>query len=203
MAPRGPAVAVVGAPAVAVAAAAAVAAAGAAAGLAGVLAAARRAVRTSAALCVALAVAAGCGLLPPPDSKPPTVTLSDLSVTEVNLQRVRMTVRLEAHNPNSIDIPLSDVRFELALFGQPFTRGTVPEQRVTLPASASREVPVEFVVAASDLGALLRRLSAGPWPDAVWELKGSARWGASPLPIAFEKRGDSGSLRRLKELLGR
>jgi LEA14-like dessication related protein len=167
------------------------------------VAAARRAVRASAALCVALAATAGCGLLPPPDLKPPTVTLSDLSVTEVNLQRVRMSVRLAAHNPNSIDIPLTDIRFELSLFGQPFARGTVPEQRVTLPALASREVPVEFVVAASDLGALLRRLSAGPWPDGVWELKGSARWGASPLPIAFEKRGDSGSLRRLKELLGR
>ncbi len=43
------------------------------------------------------------------------------------------------------------------------------------------------------------RLLTAPVPDTVWELKGTANWGASPLPLPFSRRGDASSLRRLLE----
>jgi hypothetical protein len=144
-----------------------------------------------------------CGMFPPADLQPPKVTFSSFAVNEVGFDRTRFTVRIAAVNPNRIDIPLANVRFGLSVFGQPLAAGTVPEQRLTLPAGASTEVPVEFTVATADVSALLRKVSAGPWPDAVWELKGTAHWGDSPFAIPFERRGDSDSLRRLRDLLTR
>lgn len=144
-----------------------------------------------------------CGMLPPLDLKPPTVKFSGFAVTDVGFERTRFTVRIAAQNPNRVDIPLANVRFGLSVFGQPLAAGTVPDQRLTLPAGGSTEVPIEFTVATADIGALLRKVATGPWPDAVWELKGSAHWGDSPFAIPFERRGDSDSLRRLRELLTR
>jgi LEA14-like dessication related protein len=151
----------------------------------------------------ALASLSACGVFPPPNLEPPKVAFAGLSIDEIGAQRVRFTVRIEAHNPNPVDIPLTDVRFALAVFGEPLANGVVAERRVILPAKGSREVPIQFDVATADVGAVLRRAAAGPWPDGVWELKGSAQWGDTGLAIPFQRRGDSESLRRLRDLLRR
>jgi LEA14-like dessication related protein len=160
--------------------------------------------RAAAALVAAVAGAAACGgLLPPPGLEPPTVAFNDLGIDSVSLDRVRFTVRVAARNPNPIDLPLSDVRVGLSLFGQHVAHGAVPEPRFTLPAGGTLELPVAFTVATADLRAMLVRLARGPSSDPVWEVRGSVRWGMSPLAIPFQRRGDSESLRSLRERLGR
>ncbi len=161
----------------------------------------RVAIRLAATLCVLGSSACGA-LLPPADLKPPTVSVEDLSIESVSLERVRFTVRIATQNPNAIDIPLSNVRFDLSVLGQQVAQGAVTEQRFTLPAHGRREVPIGFTVSASDLRALASRIVLGPSGDAVWALKGSANWGVSPCPIPFEKRGDANSLKKLRELFG-
>lgn len=156
------------------------------------------------ALGVAAAAGAGCGQwFPPRNLKPPTVRFSDLSLGGVSGGRAAFTVTLETTNPNEIDIPLSNVRFELFVMGQRLGEGSVPEPRFTLPANGTRNVPVAFTVDGAALRAALVGLAIGPPADAFWELRGSANWGSSPIPIAFERRGDAGSLRKLREWLGR
>jgi LEA14-like dessication related protein len=147
-----------------------------------------------------------CGaLLPPLDLKPPTVAFKDFVVDSVSSERVRFTLKVATRNPNAIDLPLSNLYFDLALFGQQVALGRVPEQRFTLPANGDRELPVAFDVATADLRALLARLTGTGTGsvDPVWEIKGTANWGNSPLPIPFSRRGDASGLRRLLELLGR
>jgi LEA14-like dessication related protein len=159
-----------------------------------------------AAAVLALGATACSAMVPPFDLKPPTVRVSDVAIDSVSLQGVRFTLKLATHNPNAVDIPLSNVRFDLALFGQPAAQGSVPEQRFTLPARGERVVPVAFDVASADVHAMLRRLATGPAPEAIWEVKGSAHWGSSPFPLSFDRRGDLADLdglRRLRELLGR
>lgn len=144
-----------------------------------------------------------CGaLLPPADLQPPTVSFEDLSIDSVSLERVRFTVRIATQNPNAIDIPLSNVRFDLSLLGQPVAKGRVTEQRFRLPAKGRLELPIDFTVSTSDLRALAARIHLGPSSDAVWALEGTANWGASPFPIPFAKRGDANSLKKLRELFG-
>ena len=158
---------------------------------------------------VAVALAAGlasaatsCGaLLPPMDLKPPTVRLSDLAIESATLQGLRLRATFRTENPNPIELPLSDVKFDLALFGQPIAQGIVPEPSFTIPANGAREVPIAFTVAASDLRTMLSRAANGPADDPTWQLKGSLRWGVFPIPLPFERRGDSPALRRLREML--
>jgi hypothetical protein len=45
------------------------------------------------------------------------------------------------------------------------------------------------------------RMLSGPLPETVWEVKGTANWGSSPLPLPFSRKGDASSLRRLRDLL--
>jgi LEA14-like dessication related protein len=139
-----------------------------------------------------------CGaLLPPLDLKPPTVAFKDFGIDSVSAERVRFTLRVATSNPNAIDLPLSNLYFDLALFGQQVAMGRVPEQRFTLPANGDRDVPIAFDVATADLRAMLVRIATSSAGDAVWQIKGTANWGNSPLPIPFERRGDASILRRL------
>ncbi len=142
-----------------------------------------------------------CGsLLPPADLKPPTVAFSDLGIDSVSAERVRFTVRVATQNPNTIDIPLSNLYFDLSILGRRLALGKVAEQRFVLPAGGEKELPLAFDVATADLRAVIARLIAGPLPETVWELKGTVNWGISPLPLPFSRRGDANSLRRLREL---
>jgi LEA14-like dessication related protein len=155
---------------------------------------------TAAALAVLGASACG-GLLPPANLKPPAVAFSDLSIDSVSGERVRFTVRIATHNPNPIDVPLSNVYFDLSILGQQLALGKIAEQRFTLPAGGQKELPVAFDVATADLRAVLMRMLSGPLPETVWEVKGTANWGSSPLPLPFSRKGDASSLRRLRDLL--
>lgn len=160
----------------------------------------RRVVRALPAALLAASAGAACGaLVPPADLKPPSVSFTDLAIDAVSTERVRFTVRIATRNPNPIDLPLSNVYFDLAILGRPLALGRIAEQRFTLPANGDRELPVSFDVATADLRAVLARLLTAPVPDTVWELKGTANWGASPLPLPFSRRGDASSLRRLLE----
>jgi hypothetical protein len=162
----------------------------------------RRSVARALAASLAVLGASACGgLLPPANLKPPTVAFSDLSIDSVTAERVRFTVRVDTRNPNPIDVPLSNVYFDLSILGRQLALGKVAEQRFTLPAGGSRELPVAFDVATADLRAVLMRLLSGPLPETVWEVKGTANWGASPLPLPFSRKGDASSLRRLRELM--
>jgi LEA14-like dessication related protein len=174
------------------------------AALAAPLPAVRRAILLGCAGVVAsLATMSACGMLPPANLQPPRVAFMGLAINEVGLDRVRLTVRIEADNPNAVDIPLNDVRFALAVFGEPLATGSLGEPKVTLPARGRRELPIEFSLATSDVASVLRRAATGPWPDGVWELTGTARWGDTGFEIPFRRRGDSDSLRRLREAFRR
>jgi LEA14-like dessication related protein len=146
-----------------------------------------------------------CGaLMPPPDLEAPALSFSDLSLDSVTRQRVLLTLTIAASNPNPIDIPLSDLHFDIALFGQRLAQGSVPQPRFTLPAKGTLAVPVSLSIATADLRSVMSRLVRGPSSEAVWELKGSARWGLSPLAIPFERRGDVQTLlKTLREPFGR
>lgn len=161
-----------------------------------------RLVGASLAAALAGLASAACGsLLPPSNLKPPSISVSDLAIDSVSAERVRFTVTLATQNPNPVDLPLSNLYFDLAILGRPLALGRVAEQRFTLPANGARELPVAFDVAGADLRAVLGRLFVAPLPETVWELSGTVNWGAWPVPIPFRKRGDASSLRRLRELL--
>ena len=149
----------------------------------------------------ALPVVAACSAIPPLDLKSPKIAVSGLSVRSLGLSEIAFLLTLNADNPNEVDIPLTDLVFDLELFGQPFASGAAQERSITLPRLASREVPIAFTVPTSKLVELISRLTGSDGDRFTYRLKGSAKWGSSPFPISFDKQGDLEALRQLEKLL--
>jgi LEA14-like dessication related protein len=152
-----------------------------------------------ATLLAALAVAA-CTAMPPADLKPPTVSVSDLELAGLGMERVRFVITVQAHSPNAVEIPLNNLRIDLSLLDRPFAQGAARDGRLTLPREATREIPIEFEVATVRLLDLAR----SAWsPDSrlTYQLRGSANWGDTAVLIPFERRGEFELLRRLRELM--
>ncbi len=161
----------------------------------------RRPVRVLLGLLLGL-LAAGCASLPPPNLQPPDVSVADLALTDIGLDRLRFRVELEADNPNDFDMPLTNVRLDLTVFDVVLAEGFVVDSRVTLPALASRRVPVVFTVPTRRLLDVMQRFRSGSWNRFTYRLAGSARWGNTPFDVPFERSGDLDTLRRLAEIFG-
>ncbi|UCE31065.1 MAG: LEA type 2 family protein [Burkholderiales bacterium] len=150
---------------------------------------------------IGLGALAGCGLVPPANLQSPRLTFSGFDLKSIGLEEVRFRLIVEADNPNAVDIPLSNLAFELELLGQPFAKGRSELDRIELPRRGSRAVPIEFTVRTVDLLDLLR---ASRWSDPAalaYRLRGEANWSRSPFKVRFERKGSFEALRRLQQLL--
>ena len=110
---------------------------------------------------------------------------------------------LETINPNTVDVPLTNVRLDLTVFDIALAHGTVIERRVILPAGGSQQVPVEFTVPTSKLLDVLERFRSGHWDNFSYRLAGYANWGDTPYGVPFERSGNLDILKRLSILFGR
>lgn len=104
---------------------------------------------------VALGLLSGCAgtqLRP----EPPRVTIADLGMVDATLFAQRYRVRLDIQNPNSFDLPIDGMQYELILNGSPFASG-VSNQEFTIPRYGSESIEVE---AQGTLAGIFRQLSA-------------------------------------------
>ena len=161
----------------------------------------RRAALGTLAATVTASLLAGCGLLPPVGLKSPVVTVSDVSVRKIGSGQIDLLVTLEARNPNDVEVPLSNLRFDLDLLGRPFAQGRSSEPTVTLAPNAARSVPIEFSVQTARVIETLRDLRLAGESSFPYQLKGTANWGASPIPLAFERKGEIEALHNLRSVL--
>lgn len=150
---------------------------------------------------VAAAGLAGCGVLPPADLLPPKVSVSDFAIGDLGFEEIRFALTLDTRNPNEIDVPLTDLVFDLDLFGREFARGRTVQRRITLAPGSRTAIPVEFSVPTARLLETIRDLKLSGGASLAYRLRGSARWGSSPFPIRFERAGDLDALRKLRDLL--
>ena len=151
------------------------------------------------AIVVPAACLAACGVLPPLDLQPPKLTFSAFRIQSVNLEETRFVLTVDADNPNDVDVPLSNLKFDLDLLGAPFASGGAQEASLTLPRKASRPVSIDFTVPTSRLLDLIRRVRPADMSSLSYRLKGSATWGSSGVTIPFERAGDLGTLRGLRD----
>jgi hypothetical protein len=155
-------------------------------------------------------VLGGCQrVLPPRNLKAPELRLTEFRLDRLQRGQARIGLTLDARNPNDIDLPLSDVRFAIQLFGVPVGEGRIDEPSVLLPALGTRSLPLVILVAPPELARALRRglaerlsgtmAESSPEPGAQapattpdWQVRGQLRWGLNPLPLEFNQSGRLG-----------
>ena len=141
----------------------------------------------------------GCNAIPPMNLKSPILGFSDLTVSDISLDRVKFVVTVAAENPNDIDIPLSNMRFDLAVLDTAVGNGAATSRDVLIPKRGRVLVPIEFNVGTSQLIDLVRRVRIADLSKLSYSLKGSASWNNGPFSIPFERKGDLTALKKLAE----
>lgn len=160
--------------------------------------------RTALRSLLALGVLGGCQrLIPPRDLKAPDLEVTGLRLEGLQRGEARIALTLVASNPNPVEMPLSQVQFEIRLFSQRIGRGRVDDPSFVLPAQGARELPVTLEVSGADLGRALRRGlgeriagqsdARSPEAGSDWQILGSLRWADNPLVLEFRKQGTLGA----------
>jgi LEA14-like dessication related protein len=152
---------------------------------------------------VAVLVLGACAVLPPLTLKAPELVVSEIEIADIGLNQIVFVVHVAASNPNDIEIPLTNVRFDLDLLNGPFARGAVRQELLSLPARSSRNVPVEFSVPTVRVVQLIRSFKTVEWSRLAYQLRGSATWGPNGIALPFERSGDLNAVKQLVELFAR
>lgn len=151
---------------------------------------------------LAVVLLSACSSLPPPNLQAPEISVGDLALTDIGLDRLKFLVTLETLNPNDVDVPLTNVRLDLTVFDVALAQGALIERQVTLPSRGRQLVPVEFTVPTARLLDVLERFRRGNWDNFNYRLAGHANWGDTPFGVPFERSGNLDILKRLSILFG-
>lgn len=143
----------------------------------------------------------GCGLVPPSNTLPPKLGLSDLAIKELGLSEIKFIATVAADNPNTFTMPLANTKLELLLFGQSIATGITQSNKIELAASTATPVPVEFIVSTAKIVNLLRQIGRGQGSQLSYQLKGNTQWGPLGIPLSFERKGDFDAVKKLGELV--
>ena len=142
-----------------------------------------------------------CGIVPPSNTLPPKLGLSDLGIKEISFNEVKFTALVTADNPNAFTMPLANTRLELWLVGQSIATGNTQSTKIELAASKTTPVPMEFTVSTAKVVGVLRQVGKGQWTQLSYQLKGDTQWGVLGLPLSFERQGNFDALKKLGELI--
>ena len=147
-------------------------------------------------------IISGCNAIPPVNLKSPDIAFSDVSIGDIGLSKVKFVVTVNAQNTNDVDIPLSDMKFNLALMDSQFATGVGTETNTVIPKKGSKAIPIEFTVGTSQLIDMVRKLNIKDLGNFTYKLNGSAKWGSGPFSVPFERKGDLQALKKLSDMLG-
>ena len=139
-----------------------------------------------AALLVAV-LAPACSLIPS-DVEPPIVSVIGIGELQAGAFEQRFRIDLRLQNPNSFDLALDGVDFQLDLNGRRLTRGLSGEP-VTVPRLGEAQVSVPATTTVLDL---LRQLTPreGGGEGLRYEIRGRALLSGSSRWLPFEASGE-------------
>jgi hypothetical protein len=111
----------------------------------------------------------------PLNAKAPTFSVTAVDIRRFGLAEQRFDFSLRVNNPNSFDLNLTDLEFDLEVNGKPFAKG-YSHDFTMIPASSNSTMHVEAVTESKDL---LRQLKGFP-PELLkggvpYEIRGRAK----------------------------
>lgn len=112
--------------------------------------------------------------------------MTDFQVTNVTLEDVAISVKMNIKNPNPLPLKLDQVTYALKFSGEQVTEGTF-DQGVNIPASGENDVTVPFKFKYSSVGNLISSLLKNTFTK-EYEINGSAKLGIFSIP--FSQKGE-------------
>jgi LEA14-like dessication related protein len=131
----------------------------------------------------ALLLLAGCASI-----ETPSVTLSSLHAEQSTVFEQRFLTTLRVQNPNTFDLDVEGVSFDLDVNDQPFAKG-VGKGNVVVPAYGTGVIEAEAI---TTLMGFVRQLEAltQDGPKLSYRLSGKLKVRDRMFSIPFEMRGD-------------
>jgi LEA14-like dessication related protein len=119
---------------------------------------------------------------------PPRVGIADLRLVDASLLSQTYRIRLNVQNPNSADLPIQGMTYELRFNDQPFASGA-SGQSVTVPRYGTEVVEVEAIGTLVDIFRQLTGLQGARAQTFRYSLKGRVDLrGGTRLP--FDQTGE-------------
>ncbi len=135
----------------------------------------------------ALLTLAACGTV----MKKPEVSVAEVRVAGIDLERVQLTVTLRVRNPNPVEITLTDLKAKFWVADTEAGLIEPSQLRYVLAASSSVMLPVRVSLTVKSLPAVvqesLRALIQGGLP---YRIEGSVTTGNGLITIPFNKTGE-------------
>ena len=126
----------------------------------------------------AAAVAATLSACAPPE--PPTITVKEGKITSIDLQGMRVLVRVEATNKNKFDLTISSFEGKLKLDGKDMGNVSLVSP-VKLATGDKTPLDVPLALTWNDVGGIAQLAAAGR--DLPYDLDGTAAVGGEKLSV--------------------
>lgn len=130
----------------------------------------------------------GCASLPG-QIEPPTLSIADINLVNVTLLEQKFRIQLRIQNPNSFDLPIDGLAYELEINDKPFAKG-LSNHPVTVPRYGSELLEVEGVSTLAGLFRQLAELEKNHQSNLRYRIKGKLNLSNVSSPIPFDTQGD-------------
>jgi LEA14-like dessication related protein len=138
-----------------------------------------------AALLLAALLLGGCAGI---EIQPPSVTLAGIEVVEASLFEQRLAIKLRVLNPNTIEIPIEGLSFEVEINGEPFAKG-VSDKAIKVPRLGEAVLDVTAVTGFAGILRQIQGLARGNIDALSYRIKGRLMTGSSSYGLNFDERG--------------
>ncbi len=130
------------------------------------------------------AVLTGCAIMGGL-SEPPRVSLVGITPVDVQLFEQRFRVTLRVQNPNSQDITIRGLDYEIIVNDRLFAQG-VSGKSMTIPANGENTAEVEVVSTFQRVMEQLQELGIRGKPSIDYAIRGHVSVDGIPIPVPFE-----------------
>lgn len=141
---------------------------------------------------LSLAGLAACGTV----VKKPTIEVADVRLADIGREAAQFTVTLRVHNPNPVEISITDIQAKLSLAGTEIGNAEPAQPKYTLASSSTVMLPVRVNIELKSLPQALRQGALALLTGGVpYKISGQVTTLNGLATVPFEKAGELGKAR--------
>jgi len=121
--------------------------------------------------------------------KPPEVSLSDIKITSMSFKKLDLVCMFDVENPNIFAAKLNKFNCDFRAFDRSLASGAAPGPIPTIPAGATRRLPVNLAISLPDLASVARQYAEGKTVSYALTSRPVFNVLGASLPVTFNHDG--------------